>query len=359
MSVTTAANVSTAVLMLVLTCASSADASADDLAARTDNDDTRESSTLPSSHQLAGIARTTTVTATLEDACGDLDSNGQLEVNDAFLLLRAAVEATDCRLSRCDATGDGTITAADALVILRYAVGFSVVLACNTTTTTLSGCPTPLDEEQLAELAFGLDSIVEMTPGTSRTFELGLFECCYYIEPIDACATFSVSPAGAGARIDPDSGLLELDSDVPDGTRFTVIADVEDGRATVTESVYVYAPARNPLRGYRSEVMQIPCDGSDERPPIFPIRELVFHTYGVFEVTWEPFELYVDYWGNYVFDLDTGALSMTITGGNYVPTDFDGDGYVTFEGDQIVLHDIWLGSPRDGYNPGACGHRFE
>jgi len=168
-----------------------------------------------------------------------------------------------------------------------------------------------------------------------------------------------VDPPGAGASIQPETGRLEIDSDVPDGTGFTVIGDIEHGRATATASVYVYEPSRTPLRGYRSEVGQIPCDGGEEFPPSDPIRELLFTSYGYFQVTWQPFELYVDYWGHYGFDIDTGALSMTIADGNYIPTDFDGDGTVTFEGDQLVLREIWLGSPERSYSVRACGHRFE
>jgi len=291
-----------------------------------------------------------------DDGCGDVDGDGHRSVRDALLLLRVAVDPFGgaCPNRRCDLTGDHDVSSADALAALRYAVGLPQPLDCRT-----GVCAVPLDEYSLSSLAFGLSNEFEMEPGTSRTFDLGLFECCYYWEPIDVCATLSVSPQGAGATINPFTGRFELDEDVSNGSEFTITADVENGRDTVNGWVYVYEPSLNPLRGTRSEVAQLPCDGGDERVPAEPIRELLFFSNGRFNVTWEPFELYVDYWGDYTFDPETSALSMTITGGNYVPDDFDGEGNVTFESGQVVLRDMWLGSPQNGGSGPACGHRFE
>jgi hypothetical protein len=51
------------------------------------------------------------------------------------------------------------------------------------------------------------------------------------------------------------------------------------------------------------------------------IREVVFRKDGSFDVTWYPFERYVDYWGNYALDSATGDLTITPTGGNAIPSD--------------------------------------
>ena len=75
-------------------------------------------------------------------------------------------------------------------------------------------------------------------------------------------------------------------------------------------------------------------------------------------VTWLPFEVYVDYWGTY--ELATAADTVTVTaeGGDYVPDDIDGSGTYSFDGNDLVLHDLWLGSPRGGTAPARCGHKL-
>jgi hypothetical protein len=218
-------------------------------------------------------------------------------------------------------------------------------------------CDVPLPEEVLESLTLDAFRPFEMQPGTAKTFVLGVYRCCEFFDPVDACATFSVVPAGAGATIDADSGFLTIDESVADGTTFTVVADVENGRASVETSVFVYDPALRPLRGRWTEVGQIACDGGESIPD-FPIQEVIFDAGGTFSVTWSPFEVYEDYWGTYTFDLATGALSMTIDGGNYIPPDFDGEGRFSVEGDDIVLHDMWLGTRYDQGSARGCGHRL-
>ena len=39
--------------------------------------------------------------------------------------------------------------------------------------------------------------------------------------------------------------------------------------------------------------------------------------------------------------------------------DVEGVGTFTVEGNQLVLQDMWLGSPQDAVKPANCGHRFE
>ncbi|MBO4384801.1 MAG: Ig-like domain-containing protein [Clostridia bacterium] len=59
-------------------------------------------------------------------ATGDADGNGTVEAADALLVLRLAmgiIDGTGIDLSAIDVDGDGEITAADALIILRKAMG--------------------------------------------------------------------------------------------------------------------------------------------------------------------------------------------------------------------------------------------
>lgn len=50
--------------------------------------------------------------------------------SDALFVLRAGVQGSNCAPSVCDANGNGSVTATDALVILKKAVGQEVTLAC-------------------------------------------------------------------------------------------------------------------------------------------------------------------------------------------------------------------------------------
>ena len=73
-----------------------------------------------------------------------------------------------------------------------------------------------------------------------------------------------------------------------------------------------------------------------------------------------------DDWGDYTLDPDTNALTMTVTGGNFIPDDTDLQGTVEFRDDRsIVLRDMYLGAPEadgdptdDGDAP-TCGHVLE
>jgi hypothetical protein len=76
-------------------------------------------------------------------------------------------------------------------------------------------------------------------------------------------------------------------------------------------------------------------------------------------VTWVPFESYKDYWGTYTFDLAQGTLELTITGGNTIPEDVDGEGRFARDATgALILTDLWLGTPSLERDPPNCGHRF-
>ena len=59
---------------------------------------------------------------------GDMDGDGSITANDALLILRASlglIELTPDQRARADADGDGAITANDALIILRRSLGLA------------------------------------------------------------------------------------------------------------------------------------------------------------------------------------------------------------------------------------------
>lgn len=217
----------------------------------------------------------------------------------------------------------------------------------------------PLTDEVVESLGFDVfGATFEMQPGDTRSLAVGAIECCYVKNPVEACVEYSVSP-GEGASIDPVTGEFKVLPDAVPGTVYTVTADVEAGRAVLMAEVYVYTPESNPFVGIWHEVAQLPCGGGPEVAPEMPIGELWFRASGDVNVTWTPFEIYVDYWGDYTYDLMTGDLSITPTGGNYVPADVEGAGKFTLQGTDLVLEDMWLGSPQGAVAPANCGHRFQ
>ena len=219
-------------------------------------------------------------------------------------------------------------------------------------------CRTRLDDDTLDRLTLSMGPTVEMQPGGTREFTLGVVECCYFFEPVDACATWSVEPSD-GASINSRTGVFILDDGVASGEVFTVTADVEDGRRLVSIEVHVFTPGANPLVRNWGEEAQLACDTREEVAPEEPIRELQFRADGTFSVTWMPFEVYRDYWGNYRYDSEGGTLDLAIEGGNYVPEDVDGSGsFVIDEEGRLVLKDMWLGTWMASTGDANCGHIF-
>ncbi|RMF20496.1 MAG: hypothetical protein D6760_11450 [Deltaproteobacteria bacterium] len=71
-------------------------------------------------------------------ACGDPSGDGRVTAADALRALRAAVGANFCDVFFCDVDRDGKVTATDAARILSKAVGIATLLACPQCTTTTS-----------------------------------------------------------------------------------------------------------------------------------------------------------------------------------------------------------------------------
>jgi hypothetical protein len=204
---------------------------------------------------------------------------------------------------------------------------------------------------------------IPLRPGGTTDLVLGVFDyevCgtgfrCFV--PVAANATWSLTPAN-GADIDPTTGILNIDPGTPSGSVFTVRADVESGRHVVEIQVHIYTPEANPLIGSWREAAQLACDTRAEVVREEAIEELIFFADGTFSVTWFPFESYKDYWGTYTFDLAQGTLELTVTGGNTIPPDVDGQGRFALDATGLVLSDVWLGTPSMESGPVHCGHRF-
>lgn len=63
--------------------------------------------------------------------CGDANTDGRVTATDALIILRKAVGTSlSCPLPRCDTDGNRSIVSSDALRTLRFAVGQHVTLDC-------------------------------------------------------------------------------------------------------------------------------------------------------------------------------------------------------------------------------------
>lgn len=79
-----------------------------------------------------GSFGSTTTTTTLPPAvCGDFDGNGSVGIADALGVLRTAVGLVSCQACVCDADGNGSNSISDALLTLKKAVGLNVNLSCS------------------------------------------------------------------------------------------------------------------------------------------------------------------------------------------------------------------------------------
>ena len=169
--------------------------------------------------------------------------------------------------------------------------------------------------------------------------------------PPGCLGDLAVVPEGAASFRRQEDGLAiaTLSPDVAAGTQVW-LSGTYRGAHKLSGQVDVYRQKDNPLVGtWRQEGAG--C------PPESRVRELVFTGGNEMSVTWTPFEVYKDYWGDYRFDPATGAFSFVVEGGNQVPEDMVTEGVVTVEGDRLHLEGVFFGTPHQA--GGGCHGDFE
>jgi len=72
----------------------------------------------------------TTTTTLAAPLCGDVTGDGDLTASDALGVLRAGVGLAGCDPWVCDYNGSGALTASDALAVLQAAVGVGATSDC-------------------------------------------------------------------------------------------------------------------------------------------------------------------------------------------------------------------------------------
>ena len=168
-------------------------------------------------------------------------------------------------------------------------------------------------------------------------------------------------PGGCIGKIDimPEEALVTVER-LEDGTPYFVIDEAAEpgtirfeaefnGERSIYGEFNIVDPVASPLVGYWA---QRPEEG--ECAPESIIRELSFFGDGRFSLTWQPFEAYRDYWGDYTYDASSGMLTFEIKGNNFIPEDRQ-DGVVRLEGDTLTFVDA-----NPGTKPGvpACSVPF-
>lgn len=192
---------------------------------------------------------------------------------------------------------------------------------------------------------------LERPQGASISLEASWTDRPGAFQPVpQRCVThLKVSPAGL-ATLGADGASIRVADDAPSGALITITGRVAD--QTLEAQVRVVTPADAPLSGTWRQTSSS-CAGGE------PVRELVFKAGGRFSLTWMPFESYRDYWGIYSFDPATGAFSAQIESGNRRPAHLDLVGSASFEGDILILDDLWLGDPaRMSAEAERCTYRF-
>lgn len=197
-----------------------------------------------------------------------------------------------------------------------------IFLAFFLTTPAVARCkPAPAGEDVRFLLA--LDQPVQIALGSAHKFEaLEAGRGPWDIKPLgDVCAKWRIEPSATGVAVN-NSGFLTVSNTAPADENFELIADFGHGREART-TIHLYDKARHPLAGYwKQEGLRCPShDAVLESQP--PIQEFVLRPDGRLQVTWTPFETYVDYSGTYKVEGD--RIAFTMGGGNAVPKHFRGD----------------------------------
>jgi hypothetical protein len=177
-----------------------------------------------------------------------------------------------------------------------------------------------------------------------------------YAPPIDVpdelLTRWRASPEGVATFSADGAQAVVSEAAVP-GTTITLTANY-CGKEEVSKTLPVYAKDQPVIVGFWK---QESAECTEMAVPHKPIRELVFEALGGFSVTYQPFESYKDYWGTHTFDYRTGALDVTVTGGNAEPEYADLSGTAKLENPKrLVLDGLYLG--QKGHPEASCRYVF-
>ena len=237
----------------------------------------------------------------------------------------------------------------DARIAFRKAVGSSVVLMIALMAPVMALAATACSEEWFAKNRPSLS--LELGEGHNVIRPGGKYDIRLNYGPgvnVAECVRFSLeSDRPEYFQLSEGAARLIVSPDAPHGVRVRVKWETPTQVLKGAASYQVIESASAPLVGRWQVKGIIGCDGAQHAPQSQLAKELIFDANGKFSVTWRPFESYVDYWGDYVYDSDRKQLSMIISGGNYVPAGvrLQGVARVTPDGNG-ELQGIWLGAEK-------------
>ncbi len=185
-------------------------------------------------------------------------------------------------------------------------------------------------------------TVPQVVAGSEVDLALRRLDCCYSFHDEPVCARWSVvSPVDAViTETAPGRARLAVGA-VPEGSLIALEARV--GSTVISGGVAVSIRANAALAGTWHEVSRQSCDGGS-LGAYQPVGELVLGADGAFQLTWVPFERYVDFWGVWRVGAND-EISFARTGGNITaPTAFDGTGHWSLDAGQLTLTDLFLGS---------------
>lgn len=187
-------------------------------------------------------------------------------------------------------------------------------------------------------------STPSVQPGESLTLSPYYTQYPGMMERMEAGCVGELKSEPEGAlifsRMEDGTAVATVADTVENGTKIRV-AGMFDGRQEIWGPINVFRKDANPIVGIWKQ-------SSDECEGASAILELSFSGDMTFSVTWRPFEAYRDYWGDYAYDAETGELTLTPDGGNYIPEDVS-SGKVILDEKTLTLSDgISFGSTRNG-----------
>ncbi len=200
--------------------------------------------------------------------------------------------------------------------------------------------PPDQDCERLA--SFG--KRIEVTPviarvGTDLTLRAAFADGPAGMKPIPAsCLSNWTVSNPAWASFSADHATLTLHPGAPAGETLTI--GVEHLGKRFERTIRLVGRDEVVLTGFWSQ-QSVTCTSPFMQPEA--VRELEFTDGGGFNVTYLPFESYVDFWGRADVNLGAGTVGFTVTGGNDVPgweaatarAQVDGEGRLHVDG--VVL----------------------
>ena len=247
------------------------------------------------------------------------------------------------------------------IIILRNAFLVWLVSSAQFVTTISAEEQKPA-KDFLEGLVIAPAGTLQLQTGKSLALKIGRFSDTTPVggfEEVTLPVVWSIEPS-EDVSLDRDSGILMAEDTIAGIKTFDVKASIANGQKTISKKLYVYNPLSVPLVGVWHEQSRIPCTEGASMDSFKPINELVFHANGTFSVTWIPFELYMDYWGDYTVDYKNNKLTLNVTGGNNIPKDISASGSFNFAKDGgFTLKEIYLGTGQnDTVGDKSCGYVF-